>query len=69
MKEEEKEIKENSVTRPKTIKDLDLKSLKALAYDETIKIEQARQNLQILNAEIASKLNQQNSHPRGVATL
>jgi len=34
------------------IKNLDLKELKALAYDEGKRFEVARQNIQILNARI-----------------
>jgi len=35
---------------------MDVKELKALAYDEGVKIEMARQNLMILNQEIQKRM-------------
>lgn len=67
---EEKKIVTQTPTRvKKTLKDLTLIELKALIYDETIKIEQARNNIQVINVEIAAKLNQRPVQPGGVATL
>jgi len=40
------------------IKDIDLKSLKALAYDEGLKLEQARMNIQTINSEIIERMKQ-----------
>ena len=37
------------------IKKLDVKELKALAYDELLRLEQAKNNLAILNQEINSR--------------
>lgn len=42
------------------IKEIDLKTLKAMAYDEGVKIDQARQNLQVINAEIMAKIQDAN---------
>ncbi len=67
---EEKKIPTSTPTPAKrTLSDLTLVELKALAYDETLKIEQSRNNLQVINSEIANKLSQQNTQPKGVATL
>lgn len=38
------------------IKDMDLKSLKALAYDKLSQIEAIRNNLQIINQEIMKRM-------------
>ena len=43
------------------IKELDLKTLKAMAYDEGVKFEQARANIQIINSEIAERIKQANA--------
>lgn len=45
------------------ISEMDLKELKALAYDEGMKIEIARQNLMLLNQEIQKRIKEQDEKP------
>lgn len=39
----------------KTIKDLTATELKAIAYDEIVKLEQAQNNIKIINAELVAR--------------
>lgn len=39
------------------IKEMNIQELKAMAYDETVKLEIAKQNLAVLNQEISSRNN------------
>ena len=62
MSKKQKKVKatQNKAKDTKTPKELDIKSLnvtqlKALAYDEMAKIDQARNNLVLINDQIASK--------------
>jgi len=41
------------------VKKMDIKELKALAYDEGVKIEVAKQNLIFLNQEISKKMQEE----------
>lgn len=41
------------------ISELDIKSLKAIAYDELVKLETAQTNLKLINEQIARKQQEQ----------
>jgi len=54
------EVKKDAAVKKEsvTLKDLSVNNLKAMAYDEGVKIEIARNNLQVLNQEIANRQKQ-----------
>jgi len=47
----------------KTIKDFSIIELKSIAYDELIKLEQAKSNIKIINQELASRAENTQTKP------